>query len=71
MIVPMENLMKRVQNRYQLVLIAARRANDVTTKIQAGGETRAASKIATAVLEEISQGKVTYEAGKPSKKEKS
>ena len=71
MIVPMENLMKRVQNRYQLVLVAARRANDVTTSIQAGGETRAANKIANAVLEEIAQGKVTHEATKPSKKEKS
>ena len=62
--------MKQVQNRYQLVLIAARRANELISGapplLEAGKE-----KISIVALHEIAEGKVRYEVTKESKKSKS
>ena len=67
MTVPLENLMKHISNRYQLVLIAARRGNELVSGAPplVGGKL---GKIAAIALEEIGEGKVQYEPAKESKK---
>lgn len=70
MTVPLEALMKQVGNRYQLVLVAARRANELVSGNPPCIEARKGCKIPTIALDEISLGKVRHEAGKE-KKEKS
>jgi len=70
MTVPLEALMKQVGNRYQLVLVAARRANELVGGNPPCIESKKGSKIPTVALDEISLGKVRYEATKE-KKEKS
>ena len=66
----LEELMKQIPNRYQLVLAAARRANDLALGAQStAGESK--KKIATIALDEIALGKVHYEIKKDTKKEKS
>ena len=71
MTVPLENLRKQVPNRYQLVLVAARRANELVSGGPPLIESGAGDKAAGVALEEIAQGKVRYEPGKESKKDKS
>jgi DNA-directed RNA polymerase subunit omega len=71
MTVSVEALLKQIPNRYQLVLVAARRTNDIAAGapplVPAGHK---ASKITTIALDEIVQEKVKYEILKE-KKEKS
>ena len=59
----LESLMKRVDSKYTLVTLAAKRARQLTDgdKPLVDVET---TKVVSIAMEEINQGKITYEAPK-------
>lgn len=69
MTLPLENMVKNEPNRYRLVLMAARRANDVVLNT-AGQESAAKKKITSLVLDEIASGKVQVKYEDEKKKSK-
>lgn len=78
---PLEDFLKQTPSAYKLVILAARRAMELNDGAPKLVQTDAA-KVSTIALEEIRQGKVTYEelttlpksgkgtAKKPQKKER-
>ena len=69
MAIPLEQMVKNEPNRYRLVLMAARRANDVILST-AGQETPVKKKITSLVLDEIASGKVQIKYEDEKKKSK-
>ena len=57
---PLEDFLKQTPSMYKLVILAARRAMELNDGAPKMVQTDAA-KVSTAALEEIRQGKVTYE----------
>ena len=72
MSISLEKLMEKVPNRYQLVLVAARRANELAGNSQsAQAATGTQKKVAMVALKEIADGGVQYETEKNAKPSKS
>ena len=70
MIGPLEDLMKHMNSRYKLTLIAAQRANELITGALALVDAKSKKPGVTA-LEEIAKGKVRCEAKPEGKSKKS
>lgn len=70
MMEPLENLMKNVNSRYKLTLVAAQRANELITGAVALVDAKL-KKPAAIALEEIGKGKVRCEAKPEGKSKKS
>jgi len=58
--VPMEDLLKQVESRYKLVILASRRAVELNKGGQMLVDMGPAAKVSTIALEEIKEGKITY-----------
>ena len=70
MIIPLEELLKTEDSHYKLVLLAARRANEIVKGSPPLIVTRS-KKPAIVALEEIAKGKVKLEESKETKTKKS
>ncbi len=69
MTIALEKLVENEPNRYRLVLMAARRANDLVLN-SASQETPGKKKMTSLVLEEIASGKVRMQYENEKKKAK-
>ena len=58
--IPVEDLLDKVASRYKLVILAARRAEELNNGGQRLVDINPKVKISTIALEEIREGKVTY-----------
>lgn len=58
--VPMEDLLKNVESRYKLVILASRRAVELNAGGQRLVDLSPATKVSTVALEEIKEGKINY-----------
>lgn len=59
-IVPIEELLKQVDSRYKLVILASRRAMELNEGGQRLIEINPKTKVSTIALEEIREGKIGY-----------
>lgn len=55
--ITLDHLMQKVDSRYTLVVVAAKRARELTDQKESGSSVR---KPVTEALKEISQGQVSY-----------
>jgi len=62
--VPMEDLLRQVESRYKLVILASRRAVELNGGGEKLVEVNPAVKLSTVALEEIREGKITYKQSK-------
>lgn len=58
--ISMEDLLKKVDSRYKLVILASRRAAELNAGAQKLVNLSPKTKLATIALEEIKEGKITY-----------
>ena len=70
MTAPLEEMMKHVNSRYRLTLLAAQRANALASGVPSLVEVES-KKPSVIALEEIASGKVYYEAKPEAKAKKS
>ncbi|MBQ9365396.1 MAG: DNA-directed RNA polymerase subunit omega [Schwartzia sp.] len=64
---PMENLLSKVDSRYTLVVLAAKRARQLLDGTESKVEVRTTKNV-TKAMEEVAEGKITYERTKVSLK---
>jgi len=59
---PLDKLLEKMDSRYSLVVIAAKRARVITDKVEKGneGEEKASAKPVTIALNEIVQDKIKF-----------
>lgn len=58
---PLDDLMDKVDSRYTLVVLAAKRARAITEEIvKAGGDKKISAKPVTLALKEIAAGKIRF-----------
>jgi len=62
--IPMEDLLKKVDSRYKLVILASRRATELSDGGQRLVDISPKAKISTIALEEIREGKINYKKSK-------
>ena len=58
--IPVEELLTKIESRYKLVIIAARRAGELNDGGQRLVDISLKTKVSTIALEEIKEGKVDY-----------
>ena len=64
---PMEDLLSKVDSRYTLVVLAAKRARQLLDGTESKVEVRTTKNV-TKAMEEVAEGKITYERTKVSLK---
>lgn len=65
--IPVEDLLEKVGSMYKLVIMASRRADELSNGGQRLVDINPKANISTIVLEEIKEGKVSYQLPKESK----
>lgn len=65
--ISMEDLLKKVDSRYKLVILASRRAAELNTGAQRLVNLSPKTKLSTIALEEIKEGKIGYKKSEKSK----
>jgi len=58
--ITMENLMKKVQSRYKIVVLAAKRALELSEGKEKLTEASPSLKLSAVAIKEINEGKITY-----------
>lgn len=61
--IPIEHLLKETNNRYRLVILAAKRTRQLLNGKHPLVETLAGEKLTMVALREILEGKITYQDG--------